>query len=118
MLFSKKTDMKKGIIIVLLGIVSGHLTVQATSFGEKKDTVTVGIDSLDCYSYDVRNSTLLVGDKQVNYTVVFDSITERRKTEYTEIHGALVPFDAIKFYGEKYRKGILVYKKESEDGDE
>lgn len=110
--------MKKGIIIILLGIVTGYLAAKTSSSKEKNDTLTVGIDSLDCHDYNIRNITLLVEDKQVDYTIVFDSITQQKKTEFTQMHGELIPFNAIKHYGEKYRKGLLVYKKESENENE
>lgn len=66
------------------------------------------------FSYDVRDMTILVNDTLVDYSVVFDPETGTRRGGYTMVRGALSHYEAIKLFGEKYRKGILIYRREGE----
>lgn len=105
----------KTILIILFFVIGGNkLAAQNNSTQEKKRTEVTAIDSLDCFTYDVRRMTLLLKDKQIDYSVVFDTVTQRLKNEYIQVHGTYDYYTAIKRYGEKYRKGLFVYDKESE----
>lgn len=105
----------KTILIILFFVIGGNkLAAQNNFTQENKRTEVTVIDSLDCFTYDVRKMTLLLRDKQINYSVVFDTATQRLKNEYIQVHGTYDYYTAIKKYGEKYRKGLFVYAKEGE----
>ena len=89
-------------VILLCLLLSGMV------FSQKPE-----IDSLS-FSYDVRDMTILVNDTLVDYSVVFDPETGTRRGGYTMVRGALSHYEAIKLFGEKYRKGILIYRREGE----
>lgn len=110
--------MKQILIILFFGALTGCLSVHASSLQQKQDSTVVKIDSLAGYSYNVKDMTILLDEKPVHYTVIFDTVTNRRRARFQQIHGSTDPYMAIKYYGEKYRKGILTYKEESEDSDE
>lgn len=110
--------MKQLFSFFLLGMFFFPFVAHASSLPEKQDTVVVVDDSLDCYRYHVSQMTLLVKDKPVHYTVVFDTVKNYLSPQYYQIGGTVYPYSAIRSYGEKYRKGILVYEKESEENHE
>lgn len=110
--------MKQFLIVLFFGALTDCLSVHASSPQEKRDTAVVVIDSLAPYSYHVKHITILLDEKPVHYTVIFDSITNIEKARFHQIHGTTNPNRAIQYYGEKYRKGILAYKEESEGSDE
>lgn len=85
---------------------------------EKGDTLTTPIDSLANYTWHVKNMTILLNEEPVDYSIIFDSETGFKRIEYQQVHGRTNHYEAIKHYGEKYRNGILAYKKESEDDNE
>lgn len=106
---------KNTIILFFLVAVTHYVSAHPFSPKEKMDTVSIVVeDSLDWYRYHVSNMTLLVKDKSVHYTVVFDMEKQCLRPRYQQIGGSVYPYNAIKGYGEKYRKGILIYIKESE----
>ena len=79
------------------------------------DSLSFSYDVRDMtISYDVRDMTILVNDTLVDYSVVFDPETGTRRGGYTMVRGALSHYEAIKLFGEKYRKGILIYRREGE----
>ncbi|WP_455592330.1 hypothetical protein [Bacteroides sp.] len=85
---------------------------------EKNDMVVVVKDSLEGYAFHVSHMTILLDEKPVHWTVVYDTVTNYLKPQYREVHGSIRPYDAIKYYGERYRKGILGFKEESEENNE
>lgn len=99
----------KYIFILLLCFMGGGMAFPQKHTESRKSE----IDSLS-FSYDVRDMTILINDTVVSYSVVFDLETGMRKSEYVMVRGALSHFEAIKFFGEKYRKGILIYQKKGE----
>lgn len=99
---------------ILLGIMIIPFFAYASSPQKKQDTVVVIVDSLDCWRYHVSHMTLLVKDNPVHYTVVFDMVKQSLKPQYRQIGGSIFVYNAIRNYGEKYRKGILVFDEESE----
>lgn len=99
-------------ILLLLCLFCGGL-----AFSQKQtEKVKSEIDSLS-FSYDVREMTILLNDTAVNYSIVFDPETGMIKSGYKMLRGALSHYEAIKFFGEKYRKGILIYEKIEENDD-
>lgn len=111
--------MKLIVLITFLGIVIHSLPAYSSSLTEKQDTVVVVTDSLDWYRYHISHVTLLLEENPVHHTVIFDSVTNYPKLQYQQIGGAILPYDAIRKFGEKYRKGVLIYNKiESEGKDE
>lgn len=74
------------------------------------------IDSLT-FAYDVRTMTILVGDTPVHYSVVFDPETGLKRAEFIQVRGSLSPYESIQMFGEKYRKGLLIYKERREGDD-
>lgn len=105
------------IILFFLGAVIHYVAAHPFSPKEKQDSVFTVMDSLDWYRYDVSNMTLLVKDNSVHYTVVFDTVKHYLRPEYQQIGGSVYPYSAIKGYGEKYRKGILIYKESEATND-
>lgn len=77
---------------------------------EKNDSIITVVDSL-AFNYDVKKMAIILNGICVHYSVIFkeDEPVDKR---YKFLNGAMKPFDAIKRYGEKYRNGILIYKKE------
>ncbi|MEG0580349.1 MAG: hypothetical protein RR490_10580 [Niameybacter sp.] len=69
---------KKTLLILLAGFAVLHLYGQSVSIVDKKDTVTMGIDSLLDYTYNVKDMTLFVDENKVDYSVVFDSETNKK----------------------------------------
>lgn len=69
---------KKTLLILLAGFAVLHLYGQSVSIVDKKDTVTMGIDSLLDYIYNVKDMTLFVDENKVDYSVVFDSETNKK----------------------------------------
>lgn len=109
--------MKHKIIIYLFVFVATTLFAQADVLPpEKQDTTTVVTDSLAPYRYHVRQMAFFLDGQPVHYTVIFDTVTDSPRAQYRQVDGTVWPFDAIKYYGEKYRKGLLIY--ESEDTNE
>lgn len=106
--------MKQILVIFFLGMIISSFSAQAFSPQGRQDTVVVVVDSLDCYRYHVSHMTLLVKDKPVHYTVVFDTTKQYLRPQYRQTDGSIYSYSAIKGFGEKYRKGILVYEKEKE----
>lgn len=102
----------KYIFILLLCIWGGGMAFPQKHTESGKSEV----DSLS-FSYDVRDMTILVNDTAVSYSVVFDPETGMRKSEYVMIRGTFSHFESIKFFGEKFRKGILIYQKKGECKD-
>lgn len=99
-------------ILILLCLFCGGF-----AFSQKQtEKVKSEKDSLS-FSYDVREMTILLNDTAVNYSVVFDPETGMIKSGYKMLRGALSHYEAIKFFGEKYRKGILIYEKMEENSD-
>ncbi len=80
---------------------------------KQQETERVNIDSLS-FSYDVRRMTILLNDTVVHYSVIFDTETGLRKQGFVRIGEALSSPEAIKYYGERYCKGILIYRREGE----
>lgn len=109
--------MKTILVIIFLGLTVNHLTACPFSPREKQDTVVVVTDSLDWYRYHVSQMTLLLEEKPVHYTVIFDTTTNRLKPQYQQIGGAILPYDAIRKFGEKYRTGVLFYNKWESEGN-
>ena len=102
----------KYIFILLLCFWGGGMV-----FPQKyTERVKQEIDSLS-FSYDVRDMTIFANDTVVCWSVVFDPETGMRKSEYVMIRGAFSHFESVKFFGEKYRKGILIYQKKGENKD-
>lgn len=93
---------------MLVGMVSAHAQNEKTDTGAYKDTLFV--------PYHVKNMTILLDNKPVDYTVVFDTVSGHNRPEYIPIGGATDPFNAIKMCGERYRKGILFFQKAETTG--
>lgn len=95
------------LILVLL-----QLCISSIAFSQKQanDSITK-TDSLSFF-YDVRKMTIIVNDTSVQCSVVFDLEKGFIRKEYRYMSGALSTFKAIKRFGEKYRNGILIYRKE------
>lgn len=109
--------MKTVIFFLFLSSIVTAKSVSASSHGQK-DTLNSEIDSLDNYNFDKRNCAIFLENKQVDFSVVFDPKLLKQRKGYHEIDGTFFPYDAIARYGEKYRKGLLIYKKESEGNDD
>ena len=112
--------MKKILLLIWVGIVNGYIIAKpaSASLHVQKDTLNSEIDSLDNYNFDKRNCAIFLENKQVDFSVVFDPKLLKQRKGYHEIDGTFFPYDAIARYGEKYRKGLLIYKKESEGNDD
>ena len=95
-------------VILLCLLLSGMV------FSQKPIKKTESEIDSHSFSYDVRDMTILVNDTLVDYSVVFDPETGTRRGGYTMVRGALSHYEAIKLFGEKYRKGILIYRREGE----
>ena len=93
---------------MLVGMVSVHAQNEKTDTGAYKDTLFV--------PYHVKNMTILLDNKPVDYTVVFDTVSGHNRPEYIPIGGATDPFNAIKMCGERFRKGILFFQKAETTG--
>lgn len=94
------------IFILLLCLFFGEMV-----FPQKHTKKTnSAVDSLSFF-YDVREMTILMNDTAVCYSIVFDPETGMRKSEYSMVRGAFSHFESVKLFGEKYRKGILIYQK-------
>nr|WP_302831259.1 hypothetical protein [uncultured Bacteroides sp.] len=104
--------------LYLLMVTIALFTYTNVFSSEKRDTAVVVTDSLDYYRYHVSHMTILLDESPVHYTVIFDTVTNKQRPQYRQVDGTIWPYDAVKYYGEKYRKGILIYKKESEDINE
>lgn len=101
--------MKVILILLLCMILSGMAFSQKAA-----NKSTLKIDSLS-FSYDVRSMTILMNDTPVHYSVVFNPETGMLRNKYIMIRGTLSRYEAIKLFGEKYRKGILFYRKKGEN---
>lgn len=102
-------------VIFFLRIVAVDLCARPVfPLVDKKDTAVTVVDSLLDFTYDVRNTTLFLNDKEVDFSIVFDPETNKMKPQYRQVHGAFTPYDAIKEYGEKYRKGVIVCREKSD----
>ena len=106
--------MKTSLIVLLINLTLQNSISQTVKTEKKQDTITTVVDSLS-FTYDPKILTILVDDKIVHYSVVFNIEKEITNPRYRLVGGSMNPFDAIKRYGEKYRKGILAYKKEREE---
>ena len=106
---------RKILLILLAGFAVLHLYGQSASIVDKKDTVTTAIDSLLDYTYNVKDMILFVDKNKVDFSVVFDSETNKKRPQYRQMHAVLTPYDAIKQHGEKYRKGIIIYAEEKSE---
>lgn len=73
-------------------------------------------DSVDL-SFDVREMAVIVDGETVPWYVVFDSVTWQLKDEYQPTGGSANKAEAIKRFGEKYRKGVKFYQKKKEGAD-
>ena len=70
---------------------------------ERCDSVITVIDSL-AFNYPVERISFMLDGKLVHHSVIFKFV-----------NGFMDPLDAIKHFGEKYRNGLLMYKKEESD---
>ncbi|MDE6822399.1 MAG: hypothetical protein K2P55_12070 [Bacteroides acidifaciens] len=80
---------------------------------KRQETERVNIDSLS-FSYDIRHMTILLNDTVVHYSVIFDTKTHLWKQGFVCIGEALSSPEAVKYYGERYCKGILIYRREED----
>lgn len=110
--------MKKYILLFLGAIFTTGIFALPNVPKEKNDTVIVVKDSLEGYTYHVANMIILLNEKPVHWTVVYDTVTNNVKPQFYKTHGTVWPYDAIKYYGEKCRKGILGFKEGSEENNE
>ena len=104
-------NMRKLIVLfscMLVGIVSAYAQNEKTNTETYKDTLFV--------PYHVKNMTILLDNEPVDYTVVFDTVSGYKRPEYIQVGGSTDSFNAIKMYGERYRKGILIYRKAETTG--
>lgn len=74
-------------------------------------------DSL-AFLYDVRTMTVLLNDTAVHYSVIFNPETNLRREGFVRIGAAFSSQEAVKHYGEKYRDGIVIYRREGELKDD
>lgn len=103
--------MRTLLIIFFTGILTVDLLGQSVPIVDKKDTVITVIDSLLDYTYDIKDMTLFLNEAKVDFSVVFDLETNKKRPQYRQIHTAVTPYDAIRQHGEKYRKGLVIYQK-------
>jgi len=99
----------KHLFILLVSLFLCNLAMAQKQQNVEKAT----IDSLS-FSYDVRNMTILLNDTVVHYSVIFDTTTNLRKQGFVCISEALSSSAAVMHYGEKYRNGILIYRREKD----
>ena len=93
---------------ILIGMASVHAQNKKADTETNKDTLFV--------PYHVKNMTILLDNKLVDYTVVFDTVSGYKRPEYIQVGGSMDSFNAIKMFGERYRKGILIYRKAETTG--
>lgn len=110
--------MKKYVLLFLGAMFTTVIFALPDTPKEKNDTVIVVTDSLDYYRFHVSNMTILLDEKPVHWTVIYDTVANYLKPQYYQFHGSVYPYRAIKYYGEKYRKGILGFKEGSEENNE
>ena len=77
---------------------------------ERCDSVITVIDSL-AFNYPVERISFMLDGKLVHHSVIF----KEGRQLYKFVNGFMDPLDAIKHFGEKYRNGLLMYKKEESD---
>lgn len=102
----------KPISLLLLG---SFLNLQTTTH-ILTDYNSLNKDSIDL-SFDARKMTIIVDGENVPWYVVFDSVTWQLKDEYQPIGGSANKAEAIKRFGEKYRKGVKFYQKKKGGAD-
>lgn len=101
----------KTVLIIFFFIALTHNAMSKIAIPyERNDSVVTVVDSL-AFNYNVKKMTVILNGIRVHYSVIFKE-DEPVDKKYKFLKGAMDPLDAIKGYGEKYRNGILIYKKE------
>lgn len=107
MLFLKYESMK--IILIFLFFTIATLDLMSKSI-TSKDTAIVMVDSL-AFNYPIEKISFMLDGKLVYHSAIFKD----GRQLYKFVNGFMSPLDAIRHYGEKYRNGLLMYKKEENE---
>ncbi|MDR0937804.1 MAG: hypothetical protein LBN29_00385 [Mediterranea sp.] len=100
------------LLIACLMAIIPLLPLEARNDQGGQDSTKTVIDSLNHY-YRAQDAIVFLNDTIVPYTVVLHPVEEgiAPYPEFVCVGGWHVPFEAIRRYGEKYRKGILFFRK-------
>ena len=110
MLLFKYEYMRVILIFSLFCILALNVMSKSHSSPERCDSVITVIDSL-AFNYPVERISFMLDGKLVHHSVIF----KEGRQLYKFVNGFMDPLDAIKHFGEKYRNGLLMYKKEESD---
>ena len=110
MLLFKYEYMRVILIFSLFCILALNVMSKSHSSPERCDSVITVIDSL-AFNYPVERISFMLDGKLVHHSVIF----KEGRQLYKFANGFMDPLDAIKHFGEKYRNGLLMYKKEESD---